>query len=133
MRRMWIAVAVAGLALASSVLAGASLAGAAGPSPESTTAEAPGLFEPFAEEGCSANNICLYSKTGFEEVQFYANCATVGASGPIWKSARNRCGNKTGWLRLNGTVIACMNPSGNRPNPGDFNEVYISKEYGAFC
>lgn len=130
--RKWITVAIAGLALA---LGTASLAGAAESSPESTTAGNAGQLQPFAAEGCAANNVCLYSKTGFEQVQYYAHCSTPGASALsiYWKSARNRCGNKTAWLRLNGNVVVCMNPGGDRPNPGNFNEVYISKEYGAFC
>jgi hypothetical protein len=51
-------------------------------------------------------------------------------------AATNRCGNKTNWLRINGNVVACMNPGGERPhvnNGNGYNEVFIAAEYGAFC
>jgi hypothetical protein len=60
-------------------------------------------------------------------------CSGFGAVGTFGASATNKCGNKTNWLRYNGSVIACMNPGGERPNPGIFNEVYVAYEYGAFC
>ena|ERR1700709_2189847 len=159
MRRNWI-VAV-GLTLALCLLGGASIAGAEGPSSEAApaeeepalveppteepaeapslvepSAEEPSLLEPFAEEGCAANLVCVYHKIKFESLNTLDPvCGTsqIWTEGAPWKSARNRCGNKTNWIRLNGSVVACMNPSGDRPNPGTFNEVFIPVEFGAFC
>jgi hypothetical protein len=115
-RRHWSAGVVLVLAVAASLLIGASAADA-------------------AEEGCFANGVCEYFKINFEErAGLVDNCeAAHTTTGGPWKSARNRCGNKSDWLRYNGTVIACMNPGGDRPNPGTFNEVFIPTNYGAFC
>jgi hypothetical protein len=85
--------------------------------------------------GCSANRICVYGLTNFEdEVQGY-DCAFSGrfSAGGNLLSARNRCGNKTNWLQEGATTIACMNPGGDRPSPGAFDHVFIAAEYGAFC
>lgn len=132
MRRNWIA--AVGLTLAS-VLVAASIAVAAGPSPESTTAQGPGLAEPFAEEGCFANVICVYAQPNFEErSNFTFPCVPGGTiHTSVWRSIRNRCGNKSDFLRLNGAGVACMNPGGERPNPGPFNEIVIPEKFGALC
>ncbi|HSS41022.1 MAG TPA: hypothetical protein VLK37_00565 [Solirubrobacterales bacterium] len=87
-------------------------------------------------EGCSANVICYYNQETFGSKA--ASSVLCSASGAVTTfqtrfSARNRCGNKTNWLRNNGTTIACMNPGGDRPNPGAFNEVFVAAEFGAFC
>lgn len=145
-------------ALVASVLAGASIAGAEESMPtESEVASAPevevttpgsvvtaegnvlsepGLLEPSSMlVGCVANFICIYSGTEYTNPYLAIECAfagTVGLSGNRF-SATNRCGNKTNWLRVNGTATACMNPSGNRPHPGGFNEVFVAAQYGAFC
>jgi len=124
------------IALLVSLIMGASFAGAAGPVSESNTPEA---NIPEAETdgslGCFSNEICTY----FGEYDSFVGTYECSWSG-TWKywpaytsSAKNRCGNKTNWLRWNGNVIACMNPGGNRPNPGNFNELFIAKEYGAWC
>lgn len=143
-------------ALAASVFAGASIAGAeellpestttesAPPTePESTTESAPttpessGIYEPEASllVGCSANWICIYSSTEYNNPYVGIECGVSGAFGMGGNrfSATNRCGNKTNWLRVSGSAIACMNPGGNRPNPGAFNEVFVAAEYGALC
>jgi hypothetical protein len=107
-------------ALALSVFGGASSAGAEG--------------EFSILEACEANKICIYSSTTYNNWTGKIECSFSGATPPLAaQSATNRCGNKTAWLRVNGTAIACMNPGGNRPHPGLFNEVYVAKEYGAFC
>lgn len=85
--------------------------------------------------GCVANFICIYSGTEYSNPYGAIECSfggTVGLSGNRF-SATNRCGNKTDWLRVNGTATACMNPSGDRPHPGAFNEVFVAVQYGAFC
>lgn len=115
-------VAAVGLVLALGLFAGSltSIAGAEEASPLS--------------EGCEANKICIYASPNYNNLAGKIDCSYGGLVPPLAsESATNRCGNKTDWLRANGTTIACMNPGGNRPNPGLFNEVYVAKEYGAFC
>ena len=126
-------------ALAASVLAGASIAGAEESLPEPTTTES-GSTTPEGPEssllvGCSANFICVYSSTTYNNPFTAIECGVGGAVGLGGNrfSATNRCGNNTNWLRVNGTAIACMNPGGNRPHPGAFNEVFVAHEWGAFC
>jgi hypothetical protein len=137
-------VAICFALLVSSVMA-ASLAGAEDPLPESTTPAVPSPEStapetaPGSEESlfdpCFANVICVMT-TNYDSLMVAYNCSDSGAKNlfPAWgNSATNRCGNKTNWLRVNGTAIACMNPGGDRPHPGSYNEVFIAKEYGAFC
>jgi hypothetical protein len=149
-------------ALIASVLAGASIASAEESTSEPTPSEVEGapkveattpgsvvtakgevLHEPSLLEskaaspltGCVANFICTYTGTNYTGPDVAIECAfggTVGLGRNDF-SATNRCGNKTDWLRSNGTAIACMNPGGNRPSPGAFNEVFVAVEYGAFC
>lgn len=85
--------------------------------------------------GCVANFICTYFNQNFINPQVAIECAFAGNVGLAQNghSARNRCGNKTNYLRVNGSVIACMNPGGDRPSPGGFNQVYVLVNYGAFC
>lgn len=128
MKRIWIGALA--LALIAAMLAGASIASAT-ESPESPTESSP-----LAPEGCFENQICYYNQMNFESrANSSILCSASGAFSTFgYKlSARNRCGNKTDWLRSNGTVIACMNPGGDRPNPGAFNEVFVAAQYGAFC
>ncbi|MDQ2629938.1 MAG: hypothetical protein M3Y75_03035 [Actinomycetota bacterium] len=157
-----IGLAVVCCALVVSVMAGASIAGAEEPVTEPTPAEVenspkvevttpgsvvtaegsvinePSLLESEASSllvGCVANFICVYSGTEYTNPYVAIECAfggTVGLSGNRF-SATNRCGNKTNWLRVSGTATACMNPGGNRPHPGAFNEVFVAVQYGAFC
>lgn len=122
MRRVRLAAVCMALTVAS-VFAGASVAGAEEGEGESLV-------------GCSANVICVFQSTNYNNPYYNMFCSASGAwksPGPHLHSATNRCGNKTNWLRLNGSVVACMNPGGNRPNPGTFNEVFVAAEYGAFC
>jgi len=82
---------------------------------------------------CEANKVCAYTGQTYNVQNPLIYCSGYGVAAGFGSSATNRCGNKTNWLRYNGTVIACMNPGGNRPHPGIFNEVYVAYEYGAFC
>ncbi len=127
-----IRIALVCFGLVASVLAGASIASAEGPEP---TAPA-GSGEPAVPlVGCHESVICTYTGVEYSEPFFDVFCSTSGAVGLSGNrhSATNRCGNKTDWLRENGSVVACMNPGGNRPNPGAFNEVFVAAEFGAFC
>jgi hypothetical protein len=120
MRRIGIAVAC--LAFAISMLAVSSVAGA--------EEEEASLLA-----GCSANKVCTFGGTEYVAHVISFECGASGTfgTGGTLLSATNRCGNKTNWLRHNGNVVACMNPSGNRPHPGAYNEVFIAAQYGAFC
>lgn len=133
-----VAVLALGIAVAvpSFAVAEAEVTPEAPPGAESTSPAPPAEVSPFAEEGCFANVICFYNQVHFENrANITILCSGSGAY-PTYgyrESARNRCGNKTDWLRNSGTTIACMNPGGNRPLPGLFNEIYVAAEYGAFC
>lgn len=86
------------------------------------------------EESCFANDICVYEHPTFEKRVRVLECSSSGAFDIVaGNSARNRCGNKTDWIRINGDAIACMSPGGDRPMPGPFNEIFIAKEFGNFC
>lgn len=89
---------------------------------------------PLAEP-CAEFFICVYHQPEYVEIN---SVNPTCASGPTtitgsFRSAKNRCGNKSDLLKLNGTLVACMNPGGNRPNPGLFNELFVYGEYGAKC
>jgi hypothetical protein len=84
---------------------------------------------------CVANQIRAFSAINYN---FNAGGVACGFHGlrsfpTMLFSAVNRCGNKTNYLRLNGDRVACMNPGGNRPSPGAFNEIWVVERYGAFC
>ena len=139
-RRKVLGVLIAVLAVGVAVMVPSFAAAQVGGTSEVPTAAAlSGSQAPEVEQdgslGCFANQICAY----FGEYEAYLRdfeCSSSGAKSMYpghANSARNRCGNKTDWLRYNGNVIACMDPGGNRPNPGSFNEVFIAREYGAFC
>jgi hypothetical protein len=121
--------------LAVGVLAGTSIAGAEeAPAPPAEEAPAPPAEESSMLAGCEANVICVFTSVTYGNPFGTINCSFSGVTPPAaLQSATNRCGNKTNWLRLNGTVIACMNPGGNRPHPGVYNEVFVAAQYGAFC
>lgn len=125
MKVIRIAVMCFALAAAASVFAGASLAGAE-----------EGEGESSLLAGCAANVVCVFESTNYNNPYYNMFCSSEGVtwkSGVTLRSATNRCGNKSSWLETNGTVVACMNPGGNRPSPGNFNEVFVPVNYGAFC
>ncbi len=80
------------------------------------------------EGGCVTNALCVWTGTSFTEIEGNAACPEgTGVTGLFseWKSAKNRCGSanvRIGWRE--GSVVswkACMNPGGERPEPGRFN------------
>lgn len=124
-----VAVAVPSFAVAEAEVAPEAPAGA-----ESTPSleASPSAFE----EGCSANYICYYNQETFgSKADSSVSCSASGVYSTYGgkASARNRCGNKTNWLLNSGSVVACMNPGGDRPMPGPFNEIEVALEYGALC
>jgi hypothetical protein len=76
---------------------------------------------------CTGSAICVWYGTFFsgEEVTIAQCGAETWASGEL-QSAKNNCGVnvRIGWLE-GGTTNwkACMNPGGERPNPGRFNRM----------
>jgi hypothetical protein len=102
------------------------------PSPEASAVPA-ATASPAAL--CSANVICVYLNANYGTLKAEVNCNFAGLAEFTSNahSALNRCGNKTNYLRASGTVIACMDPGGERPNPGAYNQVYVLANYGAFC
>jgi hypothetical protein len=103
--------------------------------PPASEAAAPSASPLSPATGCVANTICVYANTNYGSLQGEIGCGFTGAvkSSGALKSALNRCGNKTNYLRADVSVVACMNPGGSRPEPGGFNEVYVLANYGAFC
>jgi hypothetical protein len=89
---------------------------------------------PLAEQGCPANNVCGYQLPGFEGQRREIPCSQAGIVEPdiFIRSARNRCGNKLNRLSNSGGTI-CMNPGGDRPNPGTFADIILPVNFGEFC
>ncbi|HKO37772.1 MAG TPA: hypothetical protein VJU14_05330 [Solirubrobacterales bacterium] len=120
-----IKLAIIGVAFAA--LASGAIAGAAEPPPAEEESSA------LLAEGCFANAICRYVGTEFNVRDKVIECSSWGEYAGFGASARNRCGNKSVWLRQNKVVVACMNPGGDRPHPGLYNEIFVPFNYGAAC
>lgn len=105
--------------------------------PVESTLPAPSVeASPLAEEGCPANEVCYYNQIKFEsKADSAVNCSASGVFSTFGGklSARNRCGNKTDFLLNNGSLVACMDPGGDRPSPGVFDEVEVALEFGSLC
>jgi hypothetical protein len=116
-RRLAIATLLSGLVLA--------LVGLAAVAPSS-----------MADESCSSGFVCAWSGSFYGGTKNPVICTggfhTVGTE----FSAKNRCANKAAELYwFEGEVIhfkVCMNPGGDRPEPGRFNRVNILAE-GSRC
>lgn len=119
------------LALGASALGGASIAGAEEPAPEAAATGAQ-TIEPL-DEACEANKVCLYDSPGFNNWSLKIDCSHGGDVESTAEGAKNKCGNKTVWLRVNGNSIRCLDPGEQAGSPGLFNSVWISEEYGSFC
>lgn len=74
---------------------------------------------PFAEEGCVADEVCTYSEINFEGNRTTFGCHPADVENFVTAfSARNRCGSRVVYVHLSNNSLICMNPGGNRPNPG---------------
>jgi hypothetical protein len=124
------------LALLVGALAGASIAAAEEPPAEAGPAvgsESAGPFAPL-EESCFANKVCIYAGPGFNNMEGTVECSSSGLfTGAVATAAKNKCGNKTVYLRWNGSNIRCLDPGEQAGEPGAFDEFFITAEYGAFC
>jgi hypothetical protein len=131
------ALGLLGVAASGAFATGSILPTANGQSIEpSTSSGEPSSLAPAAVDAlCEANKICVFNGSGFGGESTRWECSGAGdyGLGAARYSALNRCGNKSAELKMNGTVIACMNPGGERPSPGAFNTLYIFPNYGAVC
>jgi hypothetical protein len=118
------------IGFAFAALASGAIAGAEEPLPEPAPSESEaGLLA----EPCFANSICRYVGLTFNVRDRVIECSSWGEYAGFGASATNRCGNKSVWLRQNKTVVACMNPGGERPHIGGYNEIFVPFNYGAAC
>lgn len=83
------------------------------------------------DTNCFANVVCVWSGTNYtgNRETFACDGAFHYSAGAL-HSAKNRCGNRRNWTiegsEFGGvTYFVCMNPGGDRPNPGYFNGVKI--------
>lgn len=99
------------------------------PSPSTGLPEAPDTPEaitPLATgQGCFAKKICLYTKANFGGIRHVFTCKYGEVGGDYHRSARNRCANRSNFLNVGLSILVCMNPGGNRPNPGLFTSTLI--------
>lgn len=120
------------LALALALVAAGVTAATAETPPASTeTSSEPATV---LDETCNSGHVCVWSLTNYREFKREDLC-TGGLhtlAGPQYESAKNRCANKAVNLRHNGNFVACMNPGGNRPEPGGINEEWVFEE-GSRC
>jgi len=90
----------------------------------------------LALESCNTGNECVWDQTFYQGTRTEVNCIG-GEHGLTTKwSAKNRCANKKVVLIWHEGEIftekACMNPGGNRPEPGHFNAIIVGAE-GSRC
>jgi hypothetical protein len=81
------------------------------------------------DTGCYANKICTWDYSQYSGVKNVIDCSFGIYSFSEDNSAKNRCGNRRarfGWS--DGDFINwkfCMNPGGDRPDPGRFNRLDV--------
>lgn len=85
---------------------------------------------------CTATNFCVWYEPNFTSTKVSYNCVT-GLLQAYGKSAINSCQHRavkllTGSPQTGYNVLACMNPGGERPNPGQFSGI-LRLNYGEFC
>ncbi len=105
--------------------------------PTMAAAEEPAAPAAPLVTGCNSGNHCSWSGTFYTgtrvEIQCIGGFHGVGFTA---FSAKNACANKKVELYYQeGEVIrfkACMNPGGERPEPGRFNTIYVGAE-GSRC
>jgi len=80
-----------------------------------------------AENLCKSGELCAWTETFYNGSEYFLACPNAVAEFfPEARSAKNRCGYSVelGWEE--GGVInwkVCMNPGGERPEPGRFNRA----------
>lgn len=79
-----------------------------------------------AENKCTSGEFCAWSGTFYTGSEAFLACykGSIPLSFPEMRSAKNRCGiaQELGWAE-GGSINwkFCMNPGGERPDPGRFN------------
>lgn len=84
---------------------------------------------------CEANFVCAFAQPEYFGVRYMVECSRSG-NFPLeinYASATNRCGNKKNKLYFGSIEVACMNPGGNRPNPGTFTNIWLPSVWGTLC
>lgn len=136
MRQKWIA--VVGLALALSLLAGASVAAAEGPSSgsEEVAPSTPGgeLLPPTGPGGCSVGHACVWPHTLFGEGKGESLCTGgLHSFAPNTKlSGENQCTNsgKAVWFRQSVTNVKCLEAGeSDAAFPFLVNEIWVGAEH----
>jgi hypothetical protein len=118
------------LSFAFAALAFGAIAGAEEPPPEAPASEPEAAL---MSDPCFSNAICRYIGLTFNVRDKVIQCSEWGTYAGFGASAKNRCGNKSVWLRRDGVVRACMNPGGERPHIDAYNEIFVPFNYGAAC
>jgi len=82
-----------------------------------------------AAPSCGGGNVCVYYESGFNGFNSQISC-TTGIHEQYGESAYNNCPNRpanllSGSAQNGWNVIACMNPGGERPNPGVIHAVEV--------
>ncbi len=96
------------------------------------------LFEaqPLLEEACSSGHECVWPQTEWQGARAEILCIGGYHEFGTKRSAKNRCANKKVtlvWKEPEVYIeVACMDPNGNRPNPGAFNGIDVGIE-GSRC
>jgi hypothetical protein len=85
---------------------------------------------------CTATNFCVWYEPGFSSTKVPYNCVT-GIVQAYGRSAINACESRavkllTGNPQSGWNVLACMNPSGERPDPGTFSGL-LRLNSGEYC
>jgi hypothetical protein len=87
-----------------------------------------------ADESCESGYVCSWTEINFLGVKNRSLCTTGTHHLEHYKySAKNSCANKKNFLRIQGADWqTCMNPTGQRPIPGEFNDIDVGAE-GSRC
>jgi hypothetical protein len=84
---------------------------------------------PAAADASCGGVVCVWYGANFSNVENFGQCST-GVQQVPGSSAINGCGNRAVWL-LSGNAtsgwhrLVCMNPGGERPNPGSFGGIEV--------
>jgi hypothetical protein len=94
----------------------------------------------LAAETCAEGKVCFWRKVDFDGEKNAvdandSNCCTwrfITGETEYWRSAKNRTGNRKLQLGNFVTVLACLDPGENRPDPGAYDRARIGSQ-GSRC
>jgi hypothetical protein len=98
-----------------------------GGSAVATAALAPTSEAPVAAPLVSCAHACTWRGTSFTGEEHDASCAEGSYEVGIRRSAVDGCSGETMRLNNGRELVACMNPTGERPNPGEFKTVTVTR------